>query len=604
MRLVTSTLLLFIAAFCFGQSVRSETLGGSEVRSFVRAAQEAGIEDYPDYANGRTGTIIKLTCSLRNADMVVILPKAEVTLDDLLSDSKAIAREIGLPKTDFITYVGRRTVWVDLEFNDYIEVDGRKTSFEFGLDKIKQAVEARASKWPKPIYVMVREPQEGSRLLIEGEESVAVEGHLFYKWPDWPQGSRMVAQSEVTVLAISLGVVMISFLVFGIGMALVQPWLIERMKRKQRQKAIERRSPEEVQAEYDKQTFGKRLLTFGPIFVIPLLFFASGTQMGSGLEYLFPSSSAFDPIFLVPCMVGGFALSWLTAKLYYRRKPIEAVEEGGATQADLEEIADREAETGSLKFMLLPFLVVFIVMFGLLFVVRTFAPAMTDAQANGIKVAARVLPFLPLVALVYAGWLFRKKTVTVLRPGDPLHDEAMRVASLAGTKVKRVVVKRSGMVNAYATPFSTVGVTSNLVRRLEPEEVLVIVAHEIGHLRLGHAKRNLWITLPIMVVFLAGINLLIRALPSKAFPVILFGQMMIFPLLLIVLTGKGRRRAEHEADAFAVKAIGDADLVARALVKVHNLNESPHNLRSFDEYLSTHTSLKKRIDHVMSVPAG
>ena len=69
----------------------------------------------------------------------------------------------------------------------------------------------------------------------------------------------------------------------------------------------------------------------------------------------------------------------------------------------------------------------------------------------------------------------------------------------------------------------------------------------------------------------------------------------IFPLLLSLVLGKGSRQRELAADRFAVDVTGDAELVVRALTRIHDLNAMPHRLKVADEATHTHPSLERRV---------
>ena len=70
---------------------------------------------------------------------------------------------------------------------------------------------------------------------------------------------------------------------------------------------------------------------------------------------------------------------------------------------------------------------------------------------------------------------------------------------------------------------------------------------------------------------------------------------MLISFIILPVVSWQKRKAEREADRFAMETIGSRETVERALVAIHTLNEAPHELVKFDEVLSTHPSLKNRI---------
>src|SRR5262249_19679409 len=77
-----------------------------------------------------------------------------------------------------------------------------------------------------------------------------------------------------------------------------------------------------------------------------------------------------------------------------------------------------------------------------------------------------------------------RRLQTVLTEG-PWWEMTMGLAARAGVRVKRVVQVKSAACNAFASPLGTVGLTTALLEKLEPEEIRAIIAHELGHLKGG-----------------------------------------------------------------------------------------------------------------------
>ena len=71
--------------------------------------------------------------------------------------------------------------------------------------------------------------------------------------------------------------------------------------------------------------------------------------------------------------------------------------------------------------------------------------------------------------------------------------------------------------------------------------------------------------------------------------------MFVLPFLRRLLLGRLQRRQEERADLFAANLLQDPELLIRTLVNLHRLNSAPHTLRTLDETLSTHPSLKNRV---------
>lgn len=208
---------------------------------------------------------------------------------------------------------------------------------------------------------------------------------------------------------------------------------------------------------------------------------------------------------------------------------------------------------------------------------------------------------LCFVAAALVGLAGRHANHQELGPEDPWRQMVEEVAEQAGVRVRHVVRVRSASVNAYASLLGTVGLTSALLRKMEPNEVRAVIAHEIGHHKHGHVRRGFTLSLLLLAVFLPawwfGTNALKPHVSEVAYTPLrgpLIGT-FLSPIPFSLVLGRGQRKREEEADRFAAQTTGDPELVIRTLVKLHTLNASPHQLKRADEVISSHPSLARRI---------
>jgi len=150
--------------------------------------------------------------------------------------------------------------------------------------------------------------------------------------------------------------------------------------------------------------------------------------------------------------------------------------------------------------------------------------------------------------------------------------------------------KRSSHGNAYFTGLGAakrIVFFDTLLKRLRPEEVEAVLAHELGHFKLRHiVKRMAW----TFAVSLAGLALLawlrlqpwfyagLGVPPSEAanYGVALLLFVLVVPLFtfpLAPLASALSRKHEFEADRFAAEHASAKDLV-HALVKLYEDNAS------------------------------
>ena len=179
--------------------------------------------------------------------------------------------------------------------------------------------------------------------------------------------------------------------------------------------------------------------------------------------------------------------------------------------------------------------------------------------------------------------------------------------------------RRSSKSNAFFTGIGSnkrVALFDTLVEQHAPDEIVAIVAHEIGHQKKGHVTVSLVIGILQAGVFffVLGQVLESRALfeafgvqePSVGVGIVLFSLLWspVDLVLSALMLGRSRRN-EYEADAFARETTGDGAALARALARLgaENLsNLTPHPLQVFLQY--THPPLTARIQALRAESGG
>lgn len=198
----------------------------------------------------------------------------------------------------------------------------------------------------------------------------------------------------------------------------------------------------------------------------------------------------------------------------------------------------------------------------------------------------------------------------VLRRGNPFYDYAENLARQNGVRVGRVVVTGKSEIGASVASLGAIRLTRGLIDHLDEPEVKAVIAHEIGHLRMGHTRvRFITITLGLLILGLVlGILRTLLDPPRGLLPSIVHSP---FATLILVVIGLGavasprrQQQGEYEADRFAVEATNDPDLVIRALYKIYEGNVIPHEYEGLDAKESSHPSLRRRILAIMEAYPG
>lgn len=228
------------------------------------------------------------------------------------------------------------------------------------------------------------------------------------------------------------------------------------------------------------------------------------------------------------------------------------------------------------------------------------------------------LLMLVLYPMLILPWFNR---LTPLPEGD-LRTRLLDLADRARFQAKTIQVmdgsKRSAHSNAFFTGFGRfrrIVLFDTLMQQLEPTELEAVLAHEIGHYKLGHVPRMLLVsavsTLAMfgLVGWLTGTPAFFAAFGFSAthVAVALLLLMLVagpFTFWVAPLTNFFSRRHEFQADAFARGAIGSFAPMIGALRKLtrENLsNLTPHPL--FSAFYYSHPTLAERERALRAAPA-
>lgn len=206
--------------------------------------------------------------------------------------------------------------------------------------------------------------------------------------------------------------------------------------------------------------------------------------------------------------------------------------------------------------------------------------------------------------------LFNKQTP--LEDGD-LKDNISKYATSVGFKLNKIFVidgsKRSTKANAYFSGFGNekrVTLYDTLINDLEEEEIVAVLAHEVGHYKKKHIIFNLitsllltGLTLFILSLFISN-PLLSNALgietPSFHIGLIAFG-LLYSPIngITSLIMNYISRIFEYQADNFAKKTFKAEPLISslKKLSKNSLSNLTPHPFYVFVHY--SHPTLLERI---------
>lgn len=176
-----------------------------------------------------------------------------------------------------------------------------------------------------------------------------------------------------------------------------------------------------------------------------------------------------------------------------------------------------------------------------------------------------------------------------LKSGE-MRNRAMDMAKKMNVDLRSVNVVPQGkghLLNAFAG-LNSISLTDTLSQHLNRAEVDCTIAHELGHLKLGHGPKVLLI---LFLVF-AFPSLLFFGWPARVPAirpaldfVVVFAPFLVFYFF--------SRRFEYQADRESASRNPEVEI--SSLVKLHRAAEAPFEFNVLTEMFSTHPSLIHRV---------
>ncbi|MGL1932021.1 MAG: M48 family metallopeptidase [Desulfotalea sp.] len=181
---------------------------------------------------------------------------------------------------------------------------------------------------------------------------------------------------------------------------------------------------------------------------------------------------------------------------------------------------------------------------------------------------------------------------------DSLRDKIGQYANKQGFKLNGIFImdssKRSAKLNAFFTGFGKfrkVVLFDTLVEKLSKDEILAVLAHEIGHAKLKHMLKGLMVSIIQTGLIFFLLSLIIK---NTSFTLSLMGNYSIYASLFFFayllsptnfvisyFSNQLSRKNEYEADEYAAKTTGESKFLVAALKKLageNMANLSPHPL--------------------------
>lgn len=229
--------------------------------------------------------------------------------------------------------------------------------------------------------------------------------------------------------------------------------------------------------------------------------------------------------------------------------------------------------------------------------------------------------FLAVLLILIVNILYTRVFIRIFNKLSPIPEGELkeRIEALGrntGYEIKEISImdasKRSGRLNAFFSGFGKfrhIVLYDTLLQKCSTDEILSVLAHEIGHAKHRDVLRNVFISIIQIGVFLAILTVFLSSVAlaqafgfssiNYGFSIILFGILMEpVSIVLGIPLSAISRKAEYKADRFAGKAgFMDAMISAlKVLAKENFANLTPHPFVVKLTY--SHPTISQRIERL------
>jgi STE24 endopeptidase len=257
------------------------------------------------------------------------------------------------------------------------------------------------------------------------------------------------------------------------------------------------------------------------------------------------------------------------------------------------------------------------IVFGVLFMWVPYLLLSKSPRRWWLYTGLLAIPFIVLVSLVQPIWIDPLFNTFGQMKDKALEADILRLADRAGIEGSRVfeVAKSedTNAVNAYVAGFAgtkRIVLWDTILAKLNREQLLVVMGHEMGHYVLGHVWKSILSLSALIILALYAVHrtsgwLIARYRHRFGFseladvaslPLIL----VLFSVATLVVTPVAlamQRHFEHEADRFGLEITRDNYAAATAFVTLQQENLGvPRPGRLYTWWRASHPTLGDRID--------
>ena len=257
------------------------------------------------------------------------------------------------------------------------------------------------------------------------------------------------------------------------------------------------------------------------------------------------------------------------------------------------------------------------IVFGVLFMWVPYLLLSKSPRRWWLYTGLLAIPFIVLVSLVQPIWIDPLFNTFGQMKDKALEADILRLADRAGIEGSRVfeVAKSedTNAVNAYVAGFGgtkRIVLWDTILAKLNREQLLVVMGHEMGHYVLGHVWKSILSLSALIILALYAVHRTSGWLIARYRHRFGFGELadvaslplilVLFSVATLVVTPVAlavQRHFEHEADRFGLEITHDNYAAATAFVTLQQENLGvPRPGRLYTWWRASHPTLGDRID--------
>jgi STE24 endopeptidase len=196
-------------------------------------------------------------------------------------------------------------------------------------------------------------------------------------------------------------------------------------------------------------------------------------------------------------------------------------------------------------------------------------------------------------------------------PAGTLRSDVLDLARRSGVDVGEVYVmdasRRTTAANAYVTGLGhtkRVVLYDNLLDDFRPEEVRLVVAHELGHVANRDVPKGLLFLVVVAPLGMLCVALMVgRRQGAEAVPAVALALAVLTPVLMVP-ANQLSRVVERRADAFALRTTGDAEAQIGFQRRIAVKNVSDPDPPAWSRFMfGTHPATLERIGQAEALRA-